>query len=256
MVRILGRKIMAGDVIEFPNLTDDYADISDVQMSLKRYYVVSDCSWPGEGFSPLWYPHMWRAKLSPLVDSQEYKDILTNIKQGNTNTPIVDILSQYGKYMGINDAVVEQAEADVPASGYDVSKLFTVNKKEDKPAKELNLPIETIGTPRVSGYEDYLTGDGLAPNGLPVTSGVSFPGEPEFGAYHLRVDYLPNRLFRFDGYRWIKVEDAVRTSLSHGESNTSLKSTFVNNSNTYIDEAQGVHPELQNLNSILKAKPG
>ena len=255
MVRIVGRKIMSGDVLELTHLQDDYADVADVPIALKRYYVVGDCSWPAEGFSPIWYPHLWRAKLTPLVDSQEYKSILNSIKIGNTNTPIVDILSQFNKYKEINDAVVAQAEADVPLSGYDVSTLYTRVDEQDEPDPALGLPLDTVATPMRGDYEGYLTGDALAPNGHPVTSGVSFPLEPEFGAYHLRLDYLPNRLFRYDGARWIMVEDKQRTPLSKGTDNKTLKNSFVNNTNTFVDENNSVQSELQSLNEILRAKP-
>jgi len=75
----------------------------------------------------------------------------------------------------------------------------------------------------------WLTEDGLAPNGLPVQSGISFPTEPNEGDYCLRVDYLPNRLFRYDGRRWVKIEDNVRTSLTPGANNKTQRSSFVNN---------------------------
>ena len=52
--------------------------------------------------------------------------------------------------------------------------------------------------------------------GYPVTPATSFPQNSNIGDYVLRLDYKPNRLFRYDGKRWVKVEDAVRTSLTDG----------------------------------------
>ena len=51
---------------------------------------------------------------------------------------------------------------------------------------------------------------------MQVTPGVSFPANPSEGDYALRLDYWPNRLFRYDGARWIKIEDSVRTNLNNG----------------------------------------
>ena len=45
----------------------------------------------------------------------------------------------------------------------------------------------------------------------------------------MRLDYVPNRLFRYDGKRWVKIEDAVRTNLTPGAQNTTQRSGFVNN---------------------------
>ena len=45
----------------------------------------------------------------------------------------------------------------------------------------------------------------------------------------LRLDYLPNRLFRYDGRRWNVVEDNLRAQLT-GANNNTLLGSFVNNS--------------------------
>jgi hypothetical protein len=100
----------------------------------------------------------------------------------------------------------------------------------------------------------YLTGDGIPPNGLPVTPGVSFPTNPSEGDYALRLDYFPNRLFRFNGSRWIKVEDNIRTDLTPGANNESLYSGFVNNTDTVSTTDRGDVPSRQSLSDILKPK--
>ena len=80
-VDILGRKIMAGDVIEIPVLKDEYA-LNDLSTALKRFYVVDSITRASEGYSVTWYPHLYKLKLVPIVDSQEYKDIL-NVPVGD-----------------------------------------------------------------------------------------------------------------------------------------------------------------------------
>ena len=74
-VETLGRKPVSGDVVELPHLKDDFA-LNDFAISLKRFYVVEEVSRGAEGFSVTWYPHLFRLKLKPIVDSQEFKDIL------------------------------------------------------------------------------------------------------------------------------------------------------------------------------------
>jgi hypothetical protein len=103
--------------------------------------------------------------------------------------------------------------------------------------------------------EGYLTGRGLAPNGLPVTQGISFPASPASGDYCLRVDYMPNRLFRYDGKRWLKIEDAVRTNLTQGaDNNKTLRNSFINNTSTFVDVNGNTHNQKQNLNDVLRPK--
>ena len=243
MVDTIGRKIMNGDVLELQHLTDYNSLDQDVPAALKRYFVCSDAQFGSEGFTPTWWPHIWRVKLNPLTDSQEYKDILKNIPGGtNTTTPVGDILSTIQKYQNINDAIIAQAESDVPASGYDTSGIYI----------QSNTPPDVASNTPTDKVHGYLTGDGLAPNGIAVAAGIAFPGTPDEGDYYLRLDYVPNRLFRFDGSRWVKIEDAVRTNLTNGPENHTLRSSFVNDTSTYTDHSGGTHTTLQGLSKILK----
>jgi hypothetical protein len=241
MMDTIGRKLMAGDVLELEHLKDYNALDQDVPAALKRYYVIADASLAAEGFTPTWWPHLWRVKINPLVDSQEYKDILNTIVAGTANTTTADIMSNYGVYMNINEAVVAQAEVDVPKSGYDTSGLyFSPDFRAN--ASALSPPAKTNG---------YLVGDGLAPNGLPLSVGIEFPTTPTEGDYYLRTDYLPNRLFRYNGKRWTKVEDLQRANISPG-SNATVRSSFVNNTKTYTNLEGQVEPERQSLSKALR----
>ena len=241
MIETLGRKIMNGDVLELEHLVDYETLDPSIPAALKRFFVVSDCTRAAEGYSPTWWPHLWRCKINPLVDSQEYKDILDRMTVSPTNsTPLSEILSSYNQYIDINDAVVDQAEADIPASGYDTSALY--HRSEDTKSPDFTV-------------NGYLTGNGVPPNGLPTTSGISFPNNPVEGQYHLRTDYLPNRLFRYDGARWTKIEDSVRTSISNNDvANKTQRNSFVTNNRTFTDVRGNTQPEKQNLNDILKPR--
>ena len=318
-VEKLGRKIIAGDVIELPHLKDEYA-LNDLTFALKRFFVIEEVTRAAEGFSATWYPHLYRAKCKPLVDSQEFKQILDGIAdsdsyQGSYNSDITyypgdvvlaadgkkyqvlqevtgvappnvtyfaladtlrDVVSTYEKEMQITAAVLNQAEADAPRSGYDTSKYYTLQRTDDGTAELAsvdatqvtvdaqtqatdeagNLLYDTDGNPIYvgqtassvilpaggDGYEGYLTKDGVPPNGAPFTAGISFPNNPINGQFALRTDYLPNRLFRFDGARWRKFEDNVRMTMSNlGASDVATgtfagkdvrqtqKATFINN---------------------------
>lgn len=276
MVDLIGRKLMSGDVLELQHLKDYDALDADLPAALKRYYVVGDASFASEGFSPTWWPHLWRVKLNPLVDSQEYKDILNNIKAGDPNVtdkPLGEVLSTYQKYMDINQSLVTQAEFDVPLSGYDTSAIYTLATNDDRTipfggsntsasADSTLVTADSIDVTADSGIasptakvEGYLTGDGKAPNRITTGAGIAFPTNPEEGEFFLRLDYLPNRLFRYDGKFWRKIEDKVRTNITPGaDNNETVRNSYVNNTNTYTD-SQGVeHPERQFLSQALSPK--
>lgn len=278
MIDVLGRRIMNGDVLEFLHLKDDYAIDSDY--ALKRFYVAGDCSWATEGFSPTWYPHLWRSKLNPITDSQEYKSVLDSIVVIDTSGPMgtagnavngVAISSTFGKMVGINEWIIDQANADVPQSGYDVSKIYAPLVDENgNPATNIltgddetdTADSDTLSADQGSyspttemNPKGYLSGDGLAPDGLTVTQGTSFPSGANLGDYYLRLDYMPNRLFRFDGAKWVKMEDNVRTNLTPGDpNNQSWRNRFINDSNTFTTSTGDTIPERQSLNDALRPK--
>ena len=360
-LEVLGRKLIPGDVIELQHLTDYWALDDSVPVALKRFYVIADCSFASEGFSPTWYPHLWRCKIQPLVDSQEYKDILNKIKATPANDPfeananassITSYISNYEKYKGINEAVIAQAEADVPRSGYDTSKFFvlstdpvtnipkttgekagstvkangtrtisfvasrsTINGTEiflgsnanlavygatirsdllgegttvtvvGKPTNEsvkisasttvnagdvitLIVPALAINTssrnstvrsssgkPTPLGKtKGYLTGDGTGPNGMTVATGITFPTTPKSGDYFLRLDFVPNRLFRFNGKIWLKVEDAVRTNLTPGAADNQTYRAQWLKEETWVDYEGNTRSGISSLSNAAKPK--
>jgi hypothetical protein len=264
-VKTIGRKLMSGDVIELPHLKDQYA-LNDYQVALKRFYVIQDINRAAEGFSPTWYPHLYRLKLKQIVDSQEFKEILDlPAEEGSTNT-LRDVLSTYEKEMQINAAVVAQAEADSGKSGYNTKHLYTL-QVDDKGKPELvTTDINTLDastanemadrinqTPDRNGYDGYLLGDGFAPNGEVFGHGIGFPLGSAKGDYFLRTDFLPNRLFRYDGSRWVKMEDAVRMTLTNTNNRNTQKTGFINNTNTTTVAGQTID-QRQSLSQALKPK--
>lgn len=330
-VEKIGRKLISGDVIELPHLKDEFA-LNDLQFALKRFYVIEEVTRAAEGYSVTWYPHLYRAKCKPLVDSQEFKQILdevinTDAIVGPWNTDATyypgdivigpdgikynvikevsgiqppnneyyeiadslrDIMSTYEKEMQITQAVLDQAETDSPKSGYDTSKFYTIQRDSLTGRAEivtvdtvdLDASVQTQATdlegnllfdengdpiyvgstastlfqsPEQEAYTGYLTEDGVPANGAPLTAGIAFPLNPVIGQYCLRTDYLPNRLFKYIGSRWQKVENVLRHTMNNlGESDISaddryskdaqgnivnrdarqtLKTSFVNNDN-------------------------
>ena len=271
MVDMIGRKLMAGDVLELEHLKDYDALNGDLPAALKRYYVVGDASFASEGFSPTWWPHLWRVKLNPLVDSQEYKDILDNIKAGTgTDKTVGQILSTYDTYKNLNEAIITQAEIDVPKSGYNTAPFYITPTTEDSKiplpdpitvdtteitADQLDPTADAGVSSPITKAKGYLVGDGLAPNSLVTGAGIAFPTTPAQGDYFLRLDYLPNRLFRFDGQFWRKIEDNVRTNITPGApDNLTARNSYVNNTNTYTDARGVVHNERQNITAALTPK--
>jgi len=444
MIDIIGRKLMVGDVLELPHLLDYNPLNETIPTALKRFYQITDANYASEGFSQTWYPHLWRIKCEPLIDSQEFSQILNEpinkdnylgiwepdkvypagyvISYGDKNyiakqeVPIgklppdpayweldtaqdlKDILSTYNKNISINNAALEEAKRLVPKAGYDTGDFYIVptygpyqqngelssnyrqpappynvianlngppnpvtgsvvsmrNPKYKTPstgirvskeslksiwdmtadmdidkldmfvqasmqviveAPELTdsgsgsvegtkiLSVKSLGvvtgpygtadntyatadqdptqpgftdeitevmdfradcdpryqfivrsTPQTFGYTSgYLTGDGTAPNGFPTGAGISFPQNPQIGDYFLRIDYLPQILYRWDGRIWVRISENVRTETGFTFEDKSLLSGFINDrAEIYLNNTGEVVPESQALSTILK----
>ena len=180
-VESLGRKVMAGDVIELPHLKDEYAlDEPNIMVALKRYYVITEVTRPSTGFSQTWYPHLLRAKCQPMVDSQEFAEIFALDSGNGDGSTLKDILSTYNQSIAINNAVIAQAESDAPLSGYN-TKIYYVIPTRDSGLVDVEDASDMINTvdsetaaldasiilnsPKRNFYVGYLTGDGVPPNG-------------------------------------------------------------------------------------------
>jgi hypothetical protein len=433
MIDIIGRKLMVGDVLELPHLLDYYPLDESIPYALRRYYQITDANYASEGFSQTWYPHLWRIKCEPLINSQEFSDILNRpgnednfLGEWNSSTiyppgytinfggkiyesivevpagtlptnedywkvsdekSLASIFSTCKKNIEINDAQLREAERLVPKAGYDTSKLYIVPTygefirndaffgRRAQPAPPVNiitsnnlgvevpltgavifyrnnkyttasagirinkdvvdslnnytenelktkieafiraslssideeieltdtgsglveptkiLTIKMLGditgpygtadntyikgdntnitadidprfqfisrsTPRSFGYTaGYQTGDGNAPNGLPIQAGISFPQNPKIGDYFLRIDYAPQILYRWDGKLWVRISENVRTGTGLTSDDKSLRSTFINNNNQIYSNNEGkLIPEKQMLSQILRPK--
>ena len=446
MIDIMGRKLMVGDVLELPHLVD-YNPLRDtIPVALKRFYQVTDSNYASEGFSQTWYPHLWRIKCEPLVDSQEFSQILQEpINQDNylglwdkdrtyppgyvisygdknytsiievpigvappnstyweldPNQNLKDIMATYNKNIQVNNAILDEAARIVPKAGYDRSNLYVVptygeyetdtqlSGKINQPAPPINIntnssgaPTPAVGTvvmmrnpkyknpspairiskevamsiwdmtadtdvtqlksfqqinletmqlapekigsgsgpvegdrvlvvnslgaitgpygtadntyatadqnpelpgftgtvsqqmdfradcdpafqyiarstPRTFGYTmGYLDGDGTAPNGLPTGAGIVFPQNPQVGDYFLRIDYLPNILYRWDGRLWVRISENVRTQTGFTSQDLSQQSSFINNSNVTVLTDGTTTTQAQPLSSILTITP-
>lgn len=276
MIERLGRRIVSGDVLELHNLRDfDPLDPDNaIPVALRKFYVVQEATRGAEGFGPTWWPHLWRVKITPMVDGQEYREILNatdagepGFGTGTDGNPISNYMSTYQQELNINDAIVEQAETDVPKSGYDVTPYYigpTNENGDPVPDVSFNADGNVITTDRTDitadytyltpkrDYQGYLVGDGLAPNGYPVTSATYFPENSVEGDYVLRLDFYPNILFRYDGRRWIRVENAERALLT-GSANETQKGEFINNQNTWRSGSETLDERVY-LSEVLKIR--
>ena len=227
----IGRKLMSGDVLEFPHLRDDA--LLDDGPAINKYYVVEDVARAATGWSMVWRPHIIRVKVKAMTASQEFNDILDReVEDSGFN--LRDLISDFRDQIGISDAIVEQADSEVPLRNFETAHFFVVPGDED-------------GTQ----YPWIFAGDGEPPNGaVKAESGTSFPSEPEDGTWFLHTGQEPNVLYQRNGGTWLRKEVDLRKKWSAAHR---ILSTFINNKN--ITNVGGEKfAEKQPLSKVVKPR--
>lgn len=277
MVDCLGRKLIAGDVLEFPNMRD--VPIFDNAVGINRYYVVQDALYAAAGYGQKWFPHIWLVRAKMLQASQEYNQILDQAATGQTaggvgqgigvmlegftdtadvngnpgtgaNPNITNTLNLFCRIIGLSDAIVAEAECNA----FFDPKFF----------ESANLYIyldPNTGYPIIGS--NYFSGDGAPPNlstdnadnlepsGPLVGAGVSFPPGITDGQYYLRIDYYPERLFQKQGSTFKLIEVNV---LKNWTAYNRVLDTFIDGIKDTILPDGTVVPEKQPLSQIIKQK--
>ena len=245
MVERLGRKLMAGDVLELPHLREYFFINDEDHDPINRFYVVEDGSRYSGGYGPNWWPHLWRVKAGPISDSEAYRDILGDGTKTNDDLDtllgerddIKDDQSTKRRDEKITQAIIDEAECDVPYdTRYMEAQHLYIFKDE-----ETELPVIHWGT-----------GDGIPPNGEPLKgTGNEFPEDMQDGEYFLRTDFNPSALFIKDGCQYIRVEYDIRKEWSGANK---LLDTFINNTTiTTFDDGQK-DDERQALSKVVAPK--
>jgi len=226
MVDRMGRKLMAGDVIELPHVRDDLL-LDQSKPAINKFYVIQDASRAAEGFSQTWYPHIWRIKASPMTDAQEYKDILSQTSDNGVDT-LKDALSTYQKELQISNAIIARGEQLAPTILDDGSNILQNTVK----------PYQADANP-------------VYDHGEAVESGLSFPLTPKQGDFFLRTDYTPAVLFAYRGTRWQRMQTANGpVDLKDKVINAA---SFINNTaTTVVDNKE--FPERQALSQVVLPK--
>jgi hypothetical protein len=219
---------LPGDVLELPHLRDEFPLDAELD-PIKKFYVISDANRGAEGFSQTWYPHIWRVKLNPISDSQEYQDILGN---PGDSAALNDSVSNYKAEFNISDLITGEAQAEDPDG--------------------------TMETDHLYGY-DYPTAGGIVNDnstwnyGEPLAQGDSFPNSPQEGQFFLRTDFVPNRLFVRRGNKWERRYDNIDTDT--WQTRTYNASTYIHGpaQTTIVDNEEFL--TKQPISDVIKPKP-
>jgi hypothetical protein len=272
MLDSLGRKLIAGDVLEFPSMRD--VPIFDNAVGINRYYVVQDALYAAGGYGQKWFPHIWLVRAKLITAAPEFSQIIeqagtgqtaggagqgigimppgfaeTTDADGNPGTgcdpDISNSLNLFCKIIGLSDAVVAEAEKN---AFFDPKFFESAN---------LYIYLDEKGYPVVGA--NYYGGDGappdqstsLTPSGPLVGAGIAFPPGMQDGQYYLRIDYYPERLFQKQGSCYKLIEVNV---LKNWTAYNRVLDTFIDNNNDTVLPDGTVIPEKQAVSQVVKQK--
>ena len=266
MMDSLGRKLIAGDVLEFPSMRD--VPIFDNAVGINRYYVVQDALYAAAGYGQKWFPHIWLVRAKLMTASPEFKEITDQANSGQTDGGV-------GQGIGIMPpGFTDTADAngnpgtgcnpDIKASLNLFCKILDITDKNVAEAEKyaffdpkffesanLYIYIDPITNYPVIG-SNYFSGDGEPPNGGPLLgAGVAFPAGMQDGEYYLRIDYYPERLFQKQGncYKLIEV-DVLKSWTAYNR----VLDTFIDNNNDTVLQDGTIIPEKQAVSQVVKQK--
>lgn len=266
MVDTIGRKLIPGDVLEFPSMRD--VPIFDNAVGINKYYVVQDALWAAGGYGQKWFPHIWLIRAKLITASPEFKEIMDSANSGQTaggsgqgigimppgTTEVSDLfgnptqtggpniensLNLFCKIINISDQIVEEAKKN---AFFDPKFFESMN---------LYIYIDPDTDYPVVGSNFY-SGDGEPPNGGPLLgAGISFPPGMRDGEYYLRLDYYPSRLFQKQGatYKLIEI-DVLKVWSSYNR----ILDTHIDNNNTTQLQDGTIISEKQPLSQVLRQK--
>ena len=196
-----------------------------------------------------------QVNLEKITLKPQLSDTGSGPVEGTNMLSIVPIGGVTGPY-GTADNTYATADQNPEAPGFTGTQPYGPDTMDYRADCDPRFQYIARSSPRSFGYTTgYLTGDGQAPNGFPSGAGISFPQNPQVGDYFLRIDYAPQLLFRWDGVRWVRISQNVRTETGFDANNISQLSGFINNENqTQLTDGTYV-PQAQPLSSILTLAP-
>lgn len=212
MVKVLGRPIIVGDVLELPSELQYDHNLKPVRKLLE----VTDTGWSSDGYTTGWKPIIYKFQAQQLIPGQEHRDI------------IGDVYTQ--KFITSDATMFEglQQIQTMPLTATEINESEAVEQVQVNGASNREFASGTSMSGIDGSYDgrDYSVEDGLPPDGQPYTTGLKLP-EPSMAKDRdfFRLEYephlnIPARLYQFSAIKnkWIYIETDRRTQrVSHNK---------------------------------------
>lgn len=156
--------------------------------------------------------------------------------------PTVNSANVQVNHAHIPDDVTDSEPEPTPASkddGIRVKKLegdyFEVNDKKYSKEVFYKLYPELVRKVEADNVVSVQAKSGF---------GTKYPEAPQKGDFFLRVDYLPNKLFKFNGFKWIEVDKDKTDSYSYNDQYIQYLIEKLQSGEYEIDQLSATEQEL------------
>jgi len=201
--KIVSKDLPKGEVVETTSLFDKVEE-TDSEKEL-----------PQEPHKPGWmYGDL---KSNPVLDEKDIEEIIEELdlsKHAYLNKPFAHFVGLKPMVARIEDYHEETETKTVDSTEPIVDIVDTKTPETRKRVKEQMVsPPATMNVNKSLG----LQADNVEGQASKSSFGTKFPANPERSELFLRVDYLPNKLYKFNGANWIEVDKAKTDSYTYDE---------------------------------------
>jgi hypothetical protein len=121
----------------------------------------------------------------------------------------------------VEEAVPEIEEVEIEVADVERPGDYITPPEDTQPTKipETLKRVKVIqpSAPDAMNVRRTVQADNVLPNDIKSSFGTKFPDDANKGDMFLRVDYLPNQLFKYNGDKWIKVDKTKTDSYTYDE---------------------------------------
>jgi hypothetical protein len=204
----------------------------------------------------------YEADDGPLTDDQiaQIKDSVEEEKTVSTvaateeppaeSPPLAEGLMEEEKSVEVAQNIEDTPPPPAPRDNVKIKKMeggyWDVN------SKIMSTEVLSVTNPEL--YKKYvLEADNVNAEDITSGFGTSFPHQPRRGDMFLRVDYQPNKLFKFNGVKWIEINKDSTNAYAYDEQYLNFLIEKLRSGEYELDQLSDTERELveNKLNNIV-----
>lgn len=194
-------------------------------------------------------------QIAQIKDSVEEE---TTAPQGNAtdegppaaSQPTTETPTEEEKSVEVAQNIEDTPPPPAPTDNVKIKKMeggyWDVN------SKIMSTEVLSVTNPEL--YKKYvLEADNVDAEDITSGFGTSFPNQPRRGDMFLRVDYQPNKLFKFNGVKWIEINKDTTTVYAYDEQYLNFLIEKLRSGEYELDQLSDTERELveSKLNNIV-----